>query len=73
MLSRGHGRINVELKRRFNREMTFIDYTDFLANMLEDDFDVVVARGVVVNPIKRGRKSRKIQLGVNRGFDGFKI
>lgn len=58
-----HSRINEEMLRRFGKSMTFIDYTDFVSRTQ------VTPMVVVVRPIKRGRHSKNVRMGL----DGFRI
>lgn len=61
LLNRGHDRINEALGDMVNKDISFIDYTDFLANLMDDDFELILSRGVFA-PIKKGRRSKKVEL-----------
>jgi hypothetical protein len=60
MMKRGYVNTNGIVKTKFGKDMTFIDFTDFIAELMSDDFDVVLTRGMLV-PKKRGRKSNKVR------------
>lgn len=63
ILRDNHSKINAEMKRRFGKEMTFLEYTDFISRTQ------VTPMMVIVRPIKRGRHSKNVTMGL----DGFKI
>jgi len=43
----------------FNKEITFTDYTKLLANSWDEIVNLIFGKGVFI-PIKKGRKSKKI-------------
>ncbi|MEM5854210.1 MAG: hypothetical protein QXG39_08535 [Candidatus Aenigmatarchaeota archaeon] len=61
LLYDGHKKINDLLSIRVGKKITFIDYTDFLADLLSDNFDLILSRGLLF-PIKKGRKAKTVEL-----------
>ncbi|MEM5867548.1 MAG: hypothetical protein QXG39_06480 [Candidatus Aenigmatarchaeota archaeon] len=61
LLLNGHRKTNNLLGLRFGKKISFIDFTDFLADLLSDDFDLILSRGLLF-PIKKGRKAKTVEL-----------
>lgn len=61
LLSDGHKKTNSLLGLRIGKKISFIDYTDFLADLLIDNFDLILSRGLVF-PIKKGKKAKTVHL-----------
>jgi formate dehydrogenase maturation protein FdhE len=59
MINDGHENINRLLNQKLKKKMTKIDYTNFLAHIMRDEFSVFMAHGIV-QPIKKGRKSKQV-------------
>ena len=61
MLRESYTNLNIKLKNKTKKNITFIDYTDFIADLFSEDFNFM-AKKIIVNPIKKGRKSTNINL-----------
>ncbi len=48
-------------KKYFKKEITFVDFTDLLVNGIDEAFDLVFGKGLLLYPLKRGRKSKRIK------------
>lgn len=57
----GHAKMNQILIERYGKDMTFIDYTDFLATVMGSTAIIPVSKEML-QPIKRGKSSNKIVL-----------
>jgi hypothetical protein len=61
MLNEGQTRLNITIERKFRKKINFIDFTELLADLLKNDFDLILTRGFFI-PIKKGRKAKTIEL-----------
>jgi hypothetical protein len=49
----------------FKKEITFTDFTDLLANGLDEAFNFIFGSKLLLFPIKKGRKSKRITFDVD--------
>jgi hypothetical protein len=47
-------------KNYFNKKITFTDFTDILANGFDETFDWLFGSKLLLYPLKKGRKSKRI-------------
>jgi hypothetical protein len=47
-------------KSYFKRKITFTDFTDILANGFDETFDWLFGSKLLLYPLKKGRKSKRI-------------
>jgi hypothetical protein len=47
-------------KNYFKRKITFTDFTDILANGFDETFDWLFGSKLLLYPLKKGRKSKRI-------------
>lgn len=52
-------------KSYFKKEIAFTDFTDLLANGFDEAFDLVFGGKLLLFPIKRGRKSKRIKFDLD--------
>jgi hypothetical protein len=61
LLKKKHDWFNENVaKSYFKREITFVDFTDLLANELEDAFDLFFGSKLLLFPMKKGRRSKRV-------------
>lgn len=61
LIKNGYEKMNEYFYGKYRKKMTFIDFTDFLAHMLNDSFDLILTRTLIF-PIKKGRKKIKFDV-----------
>jgi len=52
-------------KNYFKKEITFTDFTDLLANGFDETFDFVFGSKLLLFPIKRGRRAKRITFDID--------
>ena len=61
MLEDGQTRLNITIERKFRKKINFMDFTELLADLLENNFDLILTRGFFL-PLKKGRKAKTIEI-----------
>jgi len=51
-------------KNYFKKKITFTDFTDLLANGFDEVFDFVFGSKLLLFPIKKGRKAKRIAFNI---------
>lgn len=61
-LKEKHNWFNENIARAyFKKDISFTDFTDMLADGLDDAVDLMLGGKILLYPIKRGRKSKKVK------------